>query len=95
MSEQAISVVTRGCTALLGVVMIGLGVLYRLHSDQSFGVLLIALIVGTLGVYLIVAAIIPRKAVTDEVGGEVFSQIVLNFPLRVIEKLLSKLADIF
>ena len=89
------SAILRISTALLGVGLIALGVLFKVNGDGSTGSLIGALIAGLIGAYLIVAAIIPHRSVTDPVGEEVFWRVVWEIPLRLVGRVATKLIELF
>ncbi len=85
----------RICTFIVGIAIVGMSVLFWVNGEGGFGSAASALLLCAIGVYVIVASLIPHRTTAEEIGNEVLWRVFIEIPLRVVARLFGKLSDIF
>lgn len=87
--------ILRSVTGLFGAVLTAVAVGLWIDSDGTTDILIGSMALGLVGVYLMVAALIPQRSVTEEVGTEVLLRLILELPWRLMGRWVVKIFENF
>lgn len=87
--------VQRICTFIVGTGIVGMSVLVWRNGEGGIGSAISALSLCVIGVYVMVAALIPHRTITEEIGNEVLWRVFIEIPIRLVARLFGRFSDIF
>jgi hypothetical protein len=87
--------IQRIITFIVGICLIAICVLFWINGGESTAVAVTAVCVGGIGVYVVIASLVPYKNTTDAVADEIIGRVFIELPIRFVLKIIARLDDIF
>ena len=87
--------IQRIATLIVGLVIIGMVVFTWSNDTESTAALYGKIVFLILGGYILIAAIIPHRTVSEEIGNEVVVKVMFEWPIKLLIRSVSKISDFF
>jgi len=88
--EKTFTRIQRIITFFVGIFIILISIKVYSNDDIVF-----AIILFVVGLYIVIAALIPHQTVVDEVSVEPMGYLFVTLPLRIIGKIIEKIIEFF
>lgn len=82
-------------TFIVGALLISLAIYVWFLKVNIFLILILSILLLLVGIYFIAAALLPDRKIVKVVSDEALLQVIIEFPVKLVSRIIEKLGDLF
>ncbi len=80
--------IQRAITFFVGLSLVGIAILFWANREGSLGWMIGSVVLGLVGLYVVIASLIPYRKTTEDIADEVMGRVLIEIPIKLVGRLI-------